>query len=306
VSLSEDLRNELAAIAPRNECDRLAELSGLFHFAGSVHLRGRGEVAVHLDVADSAVARRAFSLLRSFGVASEIRTYQRHAFDGATRYQLHVAGDERALQVLHEAGVLSARLTPLDTPPRRVVARSCCRGAYVRGALLGGGSLSGPRSPHLELRSAEPEGAAFLARLVEEEGVELRVADRGRHAIAYAKGADAIEGVLALAGAGRAVLVFEESAVMAATRSRANRLANADHANLVRTSRAAHEQLSAINLLRRTGDFDQLPPELQEIGELRERHPTFSLRELALRCDPPATKAAAHRRLQKLQQLATT
>ena len=306
MSLSEELRNELAAIAPRNECDRLAELSGLFHFAGSVHLRGRGEVAVHLDVADSAVARRAFSLLRSFGVASEIRTYQRHAFDGATRYQLHVAGDERALQVLHEAGVLSARLTPLDTPPRRVVARSCCRGAYVRGALLGGGSLSGPRSPHLELRSAEPEGAAFLARLVGEEGVELRVADRGRHAIAYAKGADAIEGVLALAGAGRAVLVFEESAVMAATRSRANRLANADHANLVRTSRAAHEQLSAINLLRRTGDFDQLPPELQEIGELRELHPTFSLRELALRCDPPATKAAAHRRLQKLQQLAAT
>jgi DNA-binding protein WhiA len=305
VSLSEDLRNELAAIAPRNECDRLAELSGLFHFAGSVHLRGRGEVAVHLDVADSAVARRAFSLLRSFGVASEIRTYQRHAFDGATRYQLHVAGDERALQVLHEVGVLSARLTPLDTPPRRVVARSCCRGAYVRGALLGGGSLSGPRSPHLELRSAEPEGAAFLARLIEEEGVELRVADRGRHAIAYAKGADAIEGVLALAGAGRAVLVFEESAVMAATRSRANRLANADHANPARTSRAAHEQLRAINLLRRTGDFDQLPPELQEIGELRERHPTFSLRELALRCDPPATKAAAHRRLQKLQQLAT-
>jgi cell division protein WhiA len=306
VSLSEDLRNELAAIAPRSECDRLAELSGLFHFAGSVHLRGRGEVTVHLDVADSAVARRAFSLLRSFGVASEIRTYQRHAFDGATRYQLHVAGDERALQVLHEAGVLSARLTPLDTPPRRVVARSCCRGAYVRGALLGGGSLSGPRSPHLELRSAEPEGAAFLARLVEEEGVELRVADRGRHAIAYAKGADAIEGVLALAGAGRAVLVFEESAVIAATRSRANRLANADHANLVRTSRAAHEQLRAINRLRRTGDFEQLPPKLQEIGELRERHPTFSLRELALRCEPPATKAAAYRRLQKLQQLAAT
>ena len=304
MSLSEDLRGELAAIAPRSECDRLAELSGLFHSAGSVHLRGRGEVAVHLDVADSAVARRAFTLLRGFGVASEIRTYQRRAFDGATRYQLHVAGDERALQVLHEAGVLSARLTPLATPPRRVVARACCRGAYLRGALLGGGSLSGPRSPHLELRSAEPEGAAFLARLAAEDGVELRVADRARHAVAYAKGADAIEGVLALAGAGRTVLVFEESSVMAATRSRANRLANADHANLVRTSRAAHEQLRAIRRLRRTGDFKKLPPQLKEIGELREQHPTLSLRELALACEPPATKAAAHRRLQKLQQLA--
>jgi DNA-binding protein WhiA len=304
VSLSEDLRSELAAIAPRSECDRLAELSGLFHSAGSVHLRGRGEVAVHLDVADSAVARRAFTLLRGFGVSSEIRTYQRRAFDGGTRYQLHVAGDEHALQVLHEAGVLSARLTPLATPPRRVVARACCRGAYLRGALLGGGSLSGPRGAHLELRSAEPEGADFLARLAAEEGVQLRVVDRGRHAVAYAKGTDAIAGVLALAGAGRAVLVFEESAVMSATRSRANRLANADHANLVRTSRAAHEQLRAVQRLRRTGDLAKLPERLQEVAELRERHPTLPLRELALKCRPPATKAAVHRRLQKLQQLA--
>jgi DNA-binding protein WhiA len=304
VSLSEDLRSELAAIAPRKECDRLAELSGLFHSAGSVHLKGRGAIALHLDVADSAVARRAFSLLRGFGVSSEIRTYQRRAFDGATRYQLHVAGDERAVQVLHEAGVLSAGLTPLASPPRRVIARACCRGAYLRGALLGGGSLSGPRAPHLELRSAEPEGADFVARVAAQEGVELRVADRGRHAVAYAKGAEAISGVLALAGAGRAVLVFEESAVMSATRSRANRLANADHANLVRTSRAAHEQLRAVQRLRRSGAFAGLPLPLQEVAELRERHPTLPLRELALKCRPTATKAAVHRRLRKLQQLA--
>ena len=43
---------------------------------------------------------------------------------------------------------------PLDRPPGRVVARACCRAAYLRGAFLGGGSLSGPRSPHLELRTA--------------------------------------------------------------------------------------------------------------------------------------------------------
>jgi DNA-binding protein WhiA len=305
VSLSEDLRSELARITPRSECDRLAELSGLFHSAGSVHLRGRGEVTLHLDVAESAVARRVFSLLRSFGVSSEIRTYQRRRFDGATRYQLHVAGDEHALQVLHEAGVLSARLTPLASPPRRVVARACCRGAYLRGSLLGGGSLSGPRSLHLELRSAEPEGAEFLARIAAEEEVDLHVVDRGRHAVAYAKGIDPIAGVLALAGAGRAVLMLEEGAVMAATRSRANRLANADHANLVRTSRAAHEQLRAIARLRRSGEFAKLPRRLQEVGELRERHPTLSLRELALTLRPPATKAAVHRRLQKLQQLAS-
>jgi cell division protein WhiA len=300
MSLSDDLRNELAGIAPRQQCDRLAELSGLFHAAGTVHLRGRGEVAVHLDLASSAVARRAFSLLRGFGVASEIRTYRQRAFERETRYQLHVAGGPHAVQVLHEAGVLTAGLAPLERPPKRVVARSCCRAAYLRGALLGAGSLSGPRSPHLELRAASVEGAEFLAGLAAAEGVRLGVADRGRHAVAYAKGAEAIAGVLAVAGASDAVLVFEERAVLGATRSAANRLANADHANLVRTSRAAHAQLRALRRL----DLDTLPPKLREIADLRLRHPTLSLRELALRCDPPATKSAAHRRLQHLVRLA--
>ena len=305
MSLSEDLRHELAAIRPRSACDRLAELSGLCHSAGSVHLKGRGDVSVHLDLSDPAVARRAFSLLRSFGVASEIRTYRRHAFDGATRYQLHVEGDERALQVLNEAGVLSSRLSPLEHPPRRVVARSCCRAAYLRGALLGGGSLSGPRSPHLELRSSGPGGAEFLAEIAAQDGARLGVLDRGRHAIAYAKGVETIADILALAGANQAVLLFEERAVMGATRSRANRLANADHANLVRTSRAAHEQLRAVRRLRRTGQLAKLPSRLQEIAELRERHPTLPLSELASKCRPPTTKAAAHRRLKKLQELAS-
>jgi cell division protein WhiA len=304
VSLSEDLRAELAAIAPRSDCDRLAELSGLFHAAGSVHLRGRGEVSVHLDVAESAVARRAFSLLRAFGVASEIRTYRRRAFDRPTRYQLHVAGDERALQVLHEAGVLGPGPATLSHPPRRVVARSCCRRAYLRGALLGAGSLSGPRALHLEIRSAEADGAVFVAAQAAREGARLIVLDRGRHAVAYAKGADAVADVLVAAGASGSMLRLEESAVMAATRGHANRLANADHANLVRASRAAHAQLQAVARLRRRGELAGLPAPLQEIAELRTRHPTLSLRELAAKCRPPTTKAAAHRRLQKLQQLA--
>ena len=74
-SLSEELRDELAAIDPRSECDRLAELSGLFHTAGSVHLRGRGAVSLHLDLSSSAVARRAFALLRSFRAPFNLKAW---------------------------------------------------------------------------------------------------------------------------------------------------------------------------------------------------------------------------------------
>jgi DNA-binding protein WhiA len=303
VSLSEDLRNELAGIAPRRDCDRLAELSGLAHTAGSLHLRGRGEIALHFDLASPAAARRAFSLLRELGVTSEIRTYQRHAFARETRYQLHVAGEGRALQVLHEAGVVGSGLAPLERPPKRVVARACCRGAYLRGALLGSGTLTGPRSPHLEVRSATSTGAEFLASVAEQAGVRLNVLERGRHAIAYAKGMGPIADALAAAGASDAVLAFEEQGVMGATKARANRLANADHANLVRTSRAAQAQIRAVKRLESRG-LDNLPPKLGEIANLRLRHPSLSLRELALKCSPPATKSAVQRRLARIVHLA--
>jgi len=303
VSLSEDLRNELAGIAPRKECDRLAELSGLAHTAGSLHLRGRGEIALHLDLSSPAAARRAFSLLRGLGVSSQIRTYQRHAFGRETRYQLHVAGEDRALQVLHEAGLVSTGLAPLERPPQRVVARACCRRASLRGALLGSGTLSGPRSPHLEVRSATRTGAEFLASVAGRAGVRMRILERARHAIAYAKGSGPIADALAAAGASDAVLALEEQGVMGATKARANRLANADHANLVRTSRAAQVQIRAVKRLERRG-LDELPPRLREIAVLRLRHPSLSLRELALKCSPPTTKSAAQRRLASLVRLA--
>jgi DNA-binding protein WhiA len=299
--MSTDLRDELAGIAPRRRCCRLAELSALFHASGAWHLR-RGQVAVHLDLASGAAARRAFALLRGLGVRSEIRTYRRTAFDRATRYQLHVGAGGRALDVLRQAGVLSASGAPLERPPKRVVGRSCCRGAYLRGALLGGGSLSGPRDPHLELRAAGLAGAQFIADVASREAVSLAVAERRSHAVAYAKGHEQIRELVAAAGAGDTALRLEEHAVLAAARANANRVANADGANLVRTARAAHRQLEAI----RSVGLDALPAPLAEIAALRLRHPSASLRELAAKAHPPLTKAAAHRRLRAVVRFVET
>jgi DNA-binding protein WhiA len=304
VPFSDDVRGELAAIAPVRDCDRLAELSALFHFAGRLHLLGRGEVSLHLDLASAGVARRAFALLRSFDVSSEIRTYQRRAFGRETRYQLHVEGGPRALEVLERAGVVDARHVPRERTPKRVVSRACCRAAYLRGALLAAGSVTAPPSPHLEVRSESRTGAEALAAAAAAEGAELRVAERGDHALAYAKGIDRIAGVLAAAGANDAALALQEQAVVGATKARANRLANADHANLVRTSRAAHAQLEAVRRLERARRLDELSPDLREIAQLRLKHPSLSLRELGQKCNPAMSKATAHRRLRTLIRIA--
>jgi DNA-binding protein WhiA len=110
--------------------------------------------------------------------------------------------------------------------------------------------------------------------------------------------------VLTTAGATDTVLALEERSIVAAARADANRLANADHANLVRTSRAAQEQLDAVRALQREGPLDRLPERLHEVARLRLRYPQLPLRELAAKCEPPSTKASVHRRLRKLQELA--
>jgi cell division protein WhiA len=304
VSLSEDVRGELAVINPSRACCRLAELSALARTAGTLRLRSGGRVGVHVQVASAAVARRAFSLLRAYGVRCEIATYRRRAFDRSPRFRIDVGEGGRALQALNEAGIVGARAEPLQRPPARVVARACCRAAYVRGALLAAGSISGPPAAHLELRTADAEGARFLAQVAAADGFTLAVGERRDHALAYAKSTDTIADLLAFVGASEGALRLRERAVVAATRERANRLANADHGNIGRTAAAAEAQLRAVERLRADGRLGDLAPELRELAELRTRHPTLSLRELAGRCRPPATKAAAHRRLTKLRRLA--
>jgi DNA-binding protein WhiA len=303
-TLSANARAELAALVPERRCDRLAEISALFHTAGAVHLLGRGVLSFHLDLAETAVARRAYSILKQLRVASEIRTYHRRSFDRAARTQLLVAGSAHAIEILMQAGVLGDGGVPLDRPPGKVVARSCCRSAYLRGAFLGAGSLSGPASPHLEIRTPLHAGAAFVRSVASAAGVRLRVADRDSHSIAYAKGWETIEAYLSVAGATDTVLALEERALVAELRAEANRLANADHANLVRQSRSARTQLEALRLLDEEGVLDGLAPALQSAADLRRRHPSLSSRELAARADPPVTKAAMAARLTRLVALA--
>ena len=130
--------------------------------------------------------------------------------------------------------------------------------------------------------------------------VRLKVSERDAYSRAYAKGWEEIEGYLLAAGVVDAVLALEERSVIAEMRSEANRLANADHANLVRQSRSARAQLEAVRALRDSGALERLAPSLQDAADLRLRHPSLSLRELAERADPPVTKAAMAGRLARL------
>ena len=301
MSFGEQVRHDLVERAPAKPCCRTAVLSGLVRAAGVLQVRAGGELAVRLDNLDVAAARLVFGLVRGVGADSEILSYREPRFSRRSVVSLRLSG-ERSLQLLHELGVLSAELLPLERPPRRVVARACCRGAYLRGVFVGAGSVSGPRAAgHLELRAQNRAAAESLAELAAEDGLQLAVSERRGHAIAYAKRKPTIRDVLVYMGAHDAALSFEEAEVMAATRERANRLTNCDEANLARQGSAARHQRRAIQGLA----LDGLEPGLREVAELRLRHPDLSLAELGRRARPELPKSTVANRMRRLLALTT-
>jgi len=300
MAFGEDVRHELVERPPRKACCRDAFLSGLIRGAGTLEVRGGGELAVVVELGDPAAVRAAFGLLRERGAECEILSFREHRFDRSSRLLLNIHGD-RGLQTLHEIGVLSSALAPLDEPPPRLLGRACCRASYLRGAFVAGGSVAAPRRPaHLELRAPTLEAAELLCGIAARDGLELRAIVRRTHAIAYTKRRETVRDLLAAMGAHDAVLSLDEAEVVSRTREQANRLTNCDRANLGRASAAAHRQRLAIEQL----DVDLLEPDLRQAAELRLRYPDSSLAELAANARPPLTKSALARRMRALERVA--
>jgi DNA-binding protein WhiA len=186
-----------------------------------------------------------------------------------------------------------------------MVKKGCCRSAFLRGCLIGAGSANAPqKEAHLEIVTSQQVLAADLARLLTDlefhPGLLFR---RGSHVV-YLKGRDEVAGLLALTGAHESALMVEEQAVMKEVRSRANRLANCDAANLRRTSSAASRQLEAIATLERSGRLQRMPPALREVAELRVRYPYMTLSELAEVEEVGLSRSAVNHRLRRLVKAA--
>ena len=173
----------------------------------------------------------------------------------------------------------------------RVVGRSCCRGAYIRGALLGGGLALRPARPHLELRTASLAVRVHRRRR-RARGREDACRRAADHAVAYAKGHETIGDVLAIAGAGRGGARARGACGGRGT-ARA-RTASRTQTRRISCARPGRPRSARGDPLARASTRSD---QLVEIAELRLRHPSASLRELAAKARPPLTKAAAHRRL---------
>jgi DNA-binding protein WhiA len=120
----------------------------------------------------------------------------------------------------------------------------------------------------------------------------------------YLKEGEQISRFLALIGANKAVLKFEDIRIQKEMRGKVNRIVNCETANLTKTLNASIEQIAAIRKLQKEGKFNQLDDNLKEIANLRLDNPNMPLAELGKMLKNPIGKSGANYRLKKIVELA--
>lgn len=301
------VRQELSRLPLGEPPEQRAELAALLRFAGALHLSGRegGEVrlAVEVDTASGAVARRTYALLQaSFDLRPELRVV---AAGGVrpTTYGV-VVGPDSAPAVVLDLGLLDPSGRPAADLPADLRGDSAT--AFLRGSLLAAGSLSAPgRNPHLEIavrRRRAADQLADIVRRVVDSTVGVGETPAG-HRVVLKSGA-AIGELLATVGATTAFLTWDEHRLRRQLRNEAQRLANADAANVRRAVEAASAQGETVERAIAEVGWEGLDDDLREVALARLANPAASLSELGELCDPPLGKSAVFRRLKRLEELA--
>lgn len=177
--------------------------------------------------------------------------------------------------------------------------------AIIRGTFMGAGSINNPEKEyHLEMEVTNEQNMNIVLSLLLELGIKAKYMETKNKYYIYLKEGEEISKFLALIGAAKAVMKFEDIRIQKEMRGKVNRLVNCETANLNKTINASIEQIAAIRKLQENGEFKKLDDNLKEIALLRLENPDMSLIELGKKLKVPIGKSGVNYRLRKIMEIA--
>lgn len=151
----------------------------------------------------------------------------------------------------------------------------------VREAFIKTGFINNPNKDyHLEILFKSKKKAEEVKEIIKNFGIDIKSTKKDSQYMLYLKDGEEISSFLALIGANKAVIKFEEIRVIKETRNNINRLVNCETANLNKTINAAVKQIEDIKKLKKDKKFETLPDNLKEVAELRLSNPDSTYEEL--------------------------
>ena len=300
MSFSNDVKNELSRIETNTvEADK-AELLGFLRMSGAIVIRGMN-IGIHFSTENAALARRALQLLKSnYQVQTEVVITRSRRLKKNNRYQVRVLPAPQVNTALTELQLLSME-GDLNNP---LLASHDTKRAYLRGAFLGGGSISRPSSDyHLEMVTGNETFAQNIIKVMHAFSLKAKLTDRKNEYIVYLKDGESIINFLRVIGAHNAMMELENVRILKEMRNNVNRAVNCETANLNKVVKAAVRQISCIKYIEEHMGLSQLPQTLQDTARLRLEHPDVSLNDL-VEFSGGIGKSGINHRLKKLEAVA--
>ncbi len=175
----------------------------------------------------------------------------------------------------------------------------------VKGAFLGSGSINNPEKKyHFEMKFLNKKNAENILKILEKLEIKAKIMETENICLIYIKEGEEISKILALIGANKAVMKFEDIRIQKEMNGKINRIVNCETANLNKIINASVEQITAIEKLKNSGNLHKLDDNLKELAELRIKNPNLSLIELGNKLEKPIGKSGVNYRLKKIIELA--
>jgi cell division protein WhiA len=308
MSFSSNTKEELARIIPDEKCCQTAELSALIRMSGVLDLAGQNGFQIQINTENPSTARKIFKLIKLvFNFHPEIQVRKTPRFNKGKQYALLIRNAEESRKLITVTGLIEERQDGIrftEGLPDKLLKKRCCRRAYLRGAFLGGGSISSPeKNYHLEFVSSKEHHIEGIQKLLHKFELQGKRIERKGYHVLYLKEGEQIVDLLNIMGAHNALLSLENIRILKQMRNNINRVVNCETANLSKTVQASMRQVEMIDYIERRIGLQQLPQGLRDIAAMRLKYPEASLKELGETMNPPVGKSGVNHRFRKLEQI---
>ncbi|MDO4816076.1 MAG: DNA-binding protein WhiA [Bacillota bacterium] len=293
MTFSAEVKNELCQPRIERKCCALAEAYGILLYC---HSFSPAEIRI-ITSSDALSQRLPHLFKKAFGIR-----FDRLPAENAEGKRSFYITDAEKIRSIYDA--FGSDVSTLSLHINfGIIEEPCDKAAFLRGAFLGGGSITDPKKRyHLELATAHYSVSREAVSVMREMGFDPKESQRRGNHLLYFKKADEIADVLTAMGATNATMALVGQKIEKEMNNEIMRKVNCDSANADKTVAAAARQMEAIRRIEREYGLDSLPEPLQEAALLRIANPEVSLSDLARLSYPPVSKSCLSHRLRKITE----
>ena len=286
-TFSQRTKEMLSKLEIETSCCCEAEMMGILMFAGK--FRGT-EIRVSLESLD-AIKRFAELLKFCLGTEVQIKSLRSSYFC--------VLSDKKVLQKILEYENQKSGFS------QSLIKNECCSAAFLRGAFLGGGTMTDPnKNYNMEFKMYSTYIHSEFKKLLENMGLGFRTIKKNNGFVLYTKNSDIICDALAHLGAFSAQMEILNVKIEKEVRSEITRTSNGETANMDKVMEASSRHLMAIDDIEKIMGIDNLPDDLKEVAVLRRDFKDLSLEQLGKKMVPPMSKSGVNHRLKRILDIA--